>query len=105
MAANPTIGFARANADADTVVTLYVRDDNGRIDLTGAPAPELAVAIRAFGASTPVKTFPATGDNLGKVTFTVTAADVKRDINPGVYAYRLTANGVQMQSGVLEVAA
>lgn len=105
MAANPTIGFTRANADADTVVTLYVRDDNGRIDLTGEGAPELAVAIRAFGASTPVKTFPATGDALGKVQFTVTAADVKRDINPGVYAYRLTANGVQMQSGVLEIAA
>jgi hypothetical protein len=38
------------------------------------------------------------------VSFTVTANDVKRTLFPGVYAYRLTADGVQMQSGVLEVA-
>jgi hypothetical protein len=100
----PTIGYVKANAEADTPVTLYVRNDSGPVDLTGDPAPVLLVSVRRFGASTPISTFPATGDTTGRVTFTVTANDVKRTLFPGVYAYRLTIDGVQGQSGVLEVA-
>jgi len=101
----PTIGFVKANADADTPITLFVRNDAGPIDLGGETPPVLLVAVRRFGASMPISTVPATGDTTGRVTFTVTANEVKRSLFPGVYAYRLTANGVQMQSGVLEVAA
>lgn len=101
----PTTGYLKAYADADTPLTLYVRTEDGRAVLTGESAPVLLVSLRRFGSQVPVSTFPATGDALGKVTFTVTAGDVKRDINPGVYAYRLTADGVHVQDGVLEVAA
>lgn len=101
----PTIGFAKAHADADTPITLYVRNEAGRANLTGDPAPVLLVSVRRFGANTPISTFPATGDAQGKVTFTVTASDVRRTLYPGGYAYRLTADGVNVQSGVLEVAA
>jgi hypothetical protein len=101
----PTIGYVKANAEADTPVTLFVRNDSGPVDLTGETPPVLLVSVRRFGASTPISTFPATGDALGRVSFTVTANDVKRTLFPGVYAYRLTIDGVQGQSGVLEVAA
>jgi hypothetical protein len=100
----PTIGYVKANAEADTPVTLYVRNDSGPVDLAGETPPVLLVSVRRYGASTPISTFPATGDALGRVSFTVTADDVKRTLFPGVYAYRLTIDGVQGQSGVLEVA-
>jgi hypothetical protein len=101
----PTVGFVKANADADTPITLYVRDDAGPVDLTGESAPVLLVSVRRFGASMPISTFPASGDANGRVSFTVTANDVRRTLFPGVYAYRLTIDGVQAQTGVLEVAA
>ena len=100
----PTIGFVKANAEADTPVTLYVRNDSGPVDLGGETPPVLLVSVRRFGATMPISTFQATGDALGRVSFTVTANDVKRTLFPGVYAYRLTIDGAQGQSGVLEVA-
>ena len=105
MAAIPTTGYLKANAGADTPLTLYVRDEEGRRDFTQAPVPLLQMAIRRPFASQPIAIIPATGDALGKVTTTITAADVQKTIYPGLYSYRLTADGVQVQSGVLEVAA
>lgn len=100
-----TTGYVQAHADADTPITLYVRNDAGRIDLTGDPTPLLSVSVRRFGSAAPLSTFTATGDAQGKVTFTVTANEVRRTLFPGVYAYRLTSDGVHVQSGVLQVAA
>lgn len=97
-----TTGYVQAHADADTPITLYVRNDAGRVDLT---APLLSVSVRRFGSAAPLSTFTATGDAQGKVTFTVTANEVRRTLFPGVYAYRLTSDGVHVQSGVLQVAA
>lgn len=94
------VAYLRASTDSANSLRVFVRDEAGRVDLTGKA---LAVTLRRFGTSTTLATLPATGNALGAVSFDVGADTIRRTLFPGAYAYRVTADGVEVSAGQLEV--
>ena len=87
----------RAYNDTDTSLTVWLRSDAGRIDFTGK---ELSVALYAYGVPGVLTTYDATGSNAGAVTWTVPADS---GYGPGLFRYAVTADGVNVGGGLLEI--
>lgn len=85
----------RAYSDTDTALTVWLRDDAGKIDFT---AQALSVALYAYGVPMAYDTLVATSAAAGKVNWTVPA-----DTVPGLYRYAVLADGENVGGGILEV--
>lgn len=90
----------RANIDADTDVTCWVRNRTGRVDLS---AEALTVPVYAYGHECELMTLDATGTTEGQATFTVTADQTHRYFPAGLYRFAVKADGSVVYAGLLEV--
>lgn len=85
----------RAFSDTDTTVTVWLRNDAGKIDFTGE---QLSVSLYAYGVPVAYDTLAATSSAEGKVDWTVPAGTV-----PGLYRYAVLSDGFNVGGGLLEV--
>ena len=93
-------GFYRARAGVDTALIAWVRDDAGKLDLSEAEA--ITVEIRKDGCT--VLTLDAASPVAGKVTFTVSAANVRQRLSLlGVYQLVILADEAEIHAGLLTV--
>lgn len=90
----------RAYAGADTVVTCWVRDEEGRRDLTGET---LTVPVYAYGMPHELLTLDAEQVAEGAVRFTVTEEQAERYLTPGLYRFAVKAGETVVYGGLLEV--
>lgn len=97
----------QAHKGVDTPCATYIRDDEGRVDLGPqgeTPAPELTVAVRGYRGQHVLAVWPATGNELGKVEFTVPAG---HKLPSGLYRLEIVAKTdagtVLAQGALLEV--
>jgi hypothetical protein len=91
----------RATLNADTLITCWSRDDDGRVDQSGAT---LRAYLYPYGSNVEVETagIAVTGTSLGKMTFTVTDTYSAANLLPGLY--RLTirnSSSVVVYDGLL----
>lgn len=93
-------GNHRAYAGADTGILAFIRDESGRRDLSGMDDITVSAQL-AHGKE--VASFPATGDEEGRLSFTVTNEAIQRGMSPGVYALRAVADGEVIYTANLEV--
>ena len=89
----------RAYAGADTNLTCWIRDEDGRRDLSEA---DVSVLVKRPNGYT-VATLEATGSDEGEVEFEVTADTVSRYLAPGVFNVEILADGSVVGLGHLEV--
>lgn len=87
----------RAYVDTDTTLTLWLRDDAGKIDFTGQA---LSVAMYAYGVPGVLVRYDGTSAEPGKVTWTLPADS---GYGPGLFRYSVEADGVNVGGGLLEV--
>lgn len=94
----------RANLGSDTEITCWVRDVDGKRDLSGFT---LSVLLYPYGSSTDLGlTIAATSPADGKVLWTMSAADADAYLCAG--SYRFVVKGVDgsdsetLYSGLLE---
>lgn len=87
----------RAYVDTDTSLTVWLRDESGRIDFTGQ---QLEVALYAYGVPGVLTAYDATGSASGAVQWTVPADS---GYGPGLFRYSVTADGATVGGGLLEV--
>lgn len=85
----------RAYSDTDAALTVWLRDDEGKIDFTDK---QLSVSLYAYGVPVAYDTLPAMSSVDGKVDWTVPAGTV-----PGLYRYAVLADGEHVGGGLLEV--
>lgn len=95
----------RAYLGADTPITCWVRDDDGKRDLS---AFTLSVLLYPYGTSQDLGlTISATNPATGKATFTVTAEDADAYLCPSVYRFVLKGvdggDSETLYTGLLEV--
>ena len=94
----PTTGYLRATEGAETTLRVFVRDDAGPVDMT-----EQALSV-TFRQNSPIlATLPATGAADGGVSFTLDAGTINRTMPPGLYTYRVMADGRVVHGGYIEV--
>lgn len=87
----------RAYADTDTSLTVWLRNEAGRIDFTGQ---DLSVALYAYGVPGVLVRYDANGNAAGAVTWTVPA---NGGYGPGLFRYSVEADGVNVGGGLLEI--
>ena len=92
-------GTHRAYFEATTVIAAFVRDDDGRKDLSGADI----TATIYLRPGKDVMTLPVEGTAEGRVSFTLEAAEVERQLRPGAYTFRVVADGATVYTGILEM--
>lgn len=92
----------RAYRNTDTALTLYVRDDDGRLDMGGVDVLELAI-YRYGVPGDALATVTAANPSVGKVTATITAAVSDSDLGPGRFRMDTLADDVVLRTDVLEV--
>lgn len=91
-------GTHRAYMGADSPQVAWVRDNDGPVDLTGV---EVSVEVRQDGKER--LSFPATGNEDGRLDFTITAEGAKRRLRPGPYTLFAISDGRVIYTGLLEV--
>lgn len=93
----------RISLFSDTAVTCWVRDEDGKRDLSGFT---LSAIVYPYGKTTELLTVDADSDADGEAVFTVTAANAEAYLWPGVF--RFVLKGVDggdpetLYSGLLE---
>lgn len=92
------IDTLRGYADADTPFTVYVRDESGPEDFTGAA---LEAAVRRHG--TDVTTFAVTSSEAGKLSFTLTAETIRSRLGTGLFRLVIRANDRVVYTAHLEI--
>ncbi len=90
----------RAYAGADSEITCWVRDAEGKRDLT---AETLTVPVYAYGHSCALLALDATQPEVGKVVFTVTEDQTGRYFPVGLYRFAVKAGDELVYGGLLEV--
>ena len=95
----------RADAGVANTLSVWVRDETGRHDLSGATS--LTVQLFRYGCHdtrTPLATLAATTDDTtGKVTFAIDADTMQRTLPPGLYRFDVIADGADVYPALLEV--
>jgi hypothetical protein len=95
----PTNGQLRAFARSDNPFTVWVRDEDGNVDLEGQT---LSVEIRR-GANAAL-TLDATSPSPGEVAFTLSAENVQQRLSLlGVFPVRILADDRVVWTGLLTV--
>jgi hypothetical protein len=92
------VTHAAHRAYADTPLSLWVRDDAGRLDMDGAE-----VEIALFHDSCEVRVLPATSPQAGQVLLTVTEDQARQLRGRNPYAMQLRVDGECVDVGLLEV--
>lgn len=96
-----TQGTYRAFTGAENDFTAYIRDEDGKADLTGYT--DLEAEIRR-GSETPLLTVDATGNAQGVLSFTLTAENLAGALSTlGVFRLYVLADGAVIHTGTLEV--
>lgn len=91
----------RAYMGADNTVACWVRDEDGRRDLTAAT---LTVDLFAYGVQTEITTLPATqATAVSPVTFEVTDAFSDANLGAGLFRFVVKADDVVAYNGLLEL--
>ena len=90
----------RCYLGAATAITCWVRNDAGRRDLS---SPAVAtVYVYPYGSTVEAFTIAAVTTSLGKITFTVTAADAEAYLTQAPYRFAVVWGTEQVYSGLLE---
>lgn len=95
----------RAWAAADNAMRVFVRDENGRHNLSGVAS--LTVNLYRYGSicSHPLVSVDATlGETVGEVDFTLDAATMNQSLPCGLYRFDVIADSVNIYPALLEVA-
>ncbi|TWI04811.1 hypothetical protein IP90_00949 [Luteimonas cucumeris] len=94
----------RAYMGADNTVTCWVRDEEGKRDLS---ATDLTVVLGTYPATAAVTTLEAAqvvdGSDIGPVTFDVEQAMSDRYLSPGLFQFQVKADNEVVYSGLLEM--
>lgn len=93
----------RAYLATDSLITCWSRNDDGRVDQSGAT---LRAYLFPYGSTVEVETsgIAVTGTSLGKMTFTVTEEYSEANLLPGLYMLSIrNSTGTQVYAGLLEV--
>lgn len=91
----------RAHRGTDTALTLWVRDDAGKRDMTGLA---LSLAMRPLGRTgEPLETVAATSPAAGKVTATISATVANSSLGPGLFRMDVVSEDETLQTAILEV--
>lgn len=90
-------GTHRAYLGADSPQVAWIRGNDGPVDLSGM---EVAVEVRQGGKVR--MTTNATGDDKGRLDFTITAEGAKRRLRPGPYTLFAISAGRVIYTGLLE---
>jgi hypothetical protein len=92
----------RAYANADTLITCWSRDVDGRVDRSG---DTLTAYLTPYGSNIEItEGIDVTGTSLGKMTFTVTTDYIEANLLPGAYRLSIRDDAdVQVYAGLLEV--
>jgi hypothetical protein len=92
----------RATRNADTALTLYVRDDDGRLDMGAVETITLAIHRYGVPAGDPLDTVAGANPTVGKITATINS-EVADELGPGLYRLDTLADDALLRSDVLEV--
>jgi hypothetical protein len=99
------VNTSRAYRDADSTVTLWVRDESGKLDW--ADADVIRMYFYAYGSATKVEesgVTPVFADAVtGRLTFTITSDYADTNLPRGSYRYSVVRNDAQVADGLLEV--
>jgi hypothetical protein len=92
----------RATRGYDSALTLYVRDEDGRLDTSEVETVE--IAISRYGVSGDLlATVEGSIPSLGKITATIPASVSEDDLGPGLFRMDTIADDVVLRTDVLEV--
>lgn len=91
----------RAYMGADTELSAWIRDEEGRVDLT--QYDEIQVEVKRDTRDRTELTIPATGTEDGRLDFTVTAEGARKRLRPGIFNLQVVADGEVIHIGYLEV--
>ena len=91
-------GTHRAYMGSDSPQAAWIRDEAGPVDLSG-----LDVTVEVRRGAKRRMTVPGSGDDAGRLEFTITAESAKRRLRPGPYTLQAIADGRVIYTGVLEV--
>lgn len=91
----------RAYMGADTELSAWIRDEEGRVDLT--QLGDIRVEVKRDTRDKPELTVPATGTEQGRLDFTITAAGARKRLRPGIFNLQVVADGEVIHIGYLEV--
>jgi len=92
-------GTHRTYMGSDTFIAAFVRDDEGRKDLSDADID----GVISLGKGRDVLTVPVSGNEYGRISFVVTAEQAQQNLRPGVYELRVLADGEVIYLANLEV--
>lgn len=84
----------------DGTVSCYVRDDDGKQDLTGQT---LAVTLRSYQRNCTVADVDASQSATGLVTFIVSDSLVSAKLPETLYRFDVAANGAPVYEAILEI--
>lgn len=90
----------RAYLGADNVISVYVRTDSGRRDMSGAES--IVARVKRWNDHV-VAEIEATGDANGRVAFTVTQELGEQQLAPGTFVFQIVADDEVVATGTLEV--
>ena len=97
---------SRAYLGADTTLTLWLRDDDGKIAFVPA-SDDATMYLYPYGSSVKVEETGLVGviDTLptGRAIFTITEAYAEANLPRGSYRYVVKLNAAQVSDGLLEV--
>ena len=96
---------SRIYRDADSPVTLWVRDESGK--LTWANEDVIRMYLYPYASMTKVEESGITPTfseaTTGRLTFTITADYADTNLPRGAYRYSVVRNDAQITDGLLEV--
>jgi hypothetical protein len=100
MAANLYLGTLRAFAGSDNDFTVYVRDDDGPMVLSGVTTLEAVIRSRDYD----LLTITATSAAPGEVSFTITSENIRKLLNRlGLFRLVVRADDSVIYTAHLEV--
>lgn len=94
----------RAYLGSDTTITVWLRDEAGKVTFTDGD--EITLTLYPYGSTTDLGadidgTFA--DETPGRVAFTITAEYADANLTRGPFRYVVRIDGVQAQDGLLEV--
>ena len=93
-------GTHRAYSGGDTPQVAWIRTETGRMDLSGAES----VTVDILRGDNKLLTIPATGDEDGRVDFTITAENIRQKLSLlGGFRLYVRADGRVIYAGLLDV--
>lgn len=91
----------RISRGYDSELLCYVRDEDGPVDLT---ARALTASVRAYGRNGVLTSMIATQASAGKVTFTVPADVIEKQLCGSLYRFDVEADGQPAYQALIEIA-